>query len=219
MSNSEKKVKNIIFKKNLVSLASNETNILACYPEFQTREILLDGEMQCLRISCFHRWDLDRSFIDWAYRLLEQSVQARFKTFGFRWSKVETRNELAKKRGHYLVVTDRRSVPIGFALYNFEVESGQAVLNCRWIALEERVRGQGLGSHLIKAMETIAKHSQMEAIMIALPRQDTLTMNLFIDLNYELDKRTVPGAMYVVLSKPTLPAEQEQDADGTTEPA
>ncbi|XP_049548364.1 N-alpha-acetyltransferase 40-like [Anopheles darlingi] len=213
MSNIEKipKVKQLIFQKNLVSLANHESNVLAYYPEYQTRSILLDGEIQQLCISCFHRIHLDRSFIDWAYGLLEQSVQARFKAFGFRWSKVETRYELSKKRGRYLVVTDQRSVPLGFALYNFEVESGQPVLNCNWIVLEERIRGQGLGGHLITTMETIARHSQMEAIMIALPRQDTLTMNLFIDLNFQLDKRTVPGAAYVVLSKPTGPEVTKQD--------
>ncbi|XP_050087802.1 N-alpha-acetyltransferase 40-like [Anopheles aquasalis] len=180
---------------------------------------MLDGEMRRLSISCFQRCDLDRSFIDWAYRLLEQSVQPRFKTFGFRWSKVETRKELGKKRSRYLVVMDRGSVPLGFALYNFEVESGQAMLNCSWIVLKERIRGQGLGSHLITALETIARHTQMEAIMIALPRQDTLSINLFIDLNFQLDKRTAPGALYVVLSKPTLPVEPPQDADETTKPA
>ena len=111
----------------------------------------------------------------WCFDLTKRNMEAMYtRTWG--WSNPEKRRELAHSDARFLVAfkhkhphrnnddaaDDDDDTPIGFVHFRFEVEDsdGSPVAYVYELQVEDEMKGRGVGTALMAAVESIAKHTR-----------------------------------------------------------
>ena len=135
------------------------------------------------------------------------------------WSNPEKRRELAHSDARFLVAfkhkqphrndaDDDDDTPIGFVHFRFEVEDsdGSPVAYVYELQVEDEMKGRGVGTALMAAVESIAKHAQMTRTALTVLKTNKGASLFYERRGYVKDPDTPrdEACHYVILTKPTV---------------
>ena len=157
----------------------------------------------------------------WCFDLTKRNMEAMYtRTWG--WSNPEKRRELAHSDARFLVAfkhkhphrndddaaDDDDDTPIGFVHFRFEVEDsdGSPVAYVYELQVEDEMKGRGVGTALMAAVESIAKHTEMTRTALTVLKTNKGASLFYERRGYVKDPDTPrdEACHYVILTKPTV---------------
>lgn len=157
----------------------------------------------------------------WCFDLTKRNMEAMYtRTWG--WSNPEKRRELAHSDARFLVAfkhkqphrndddaaDDDDDTPIGFVHFRFEVEDsdGSPVAYVYELQVEDEMKGRGVGTALMAAVESIAKHAEMTRTALTVLKTNKGAGLFYERRGYVKDPDTPrdEACHYVILTKPTV---------------
>lgn len=105
------------------------------------------------------------------------------------------------------VVRDSKGELVAYVHFRFMLEGSAPVLYVFEIQCEPRMRGKGLGSHMMKALELVAYQEKMHYVMLTVFAANKGAKRFYKRLGYDLDELSKSPAMlstdvpYQILSK------------------
>lgn len=156
----------------------------------------------------------------WCFDLTKRNMEAMYtRTWG--WSNPEKRRELAHSDARFLVAfkhkqphrndaddDDDDDTPVGFVHFRFEVEDsdGSPVAYVYELQVEDEMKGRGVGTALMAAVESIAKHAEMTRTALTVLKTNKGASLFYERRGYVKDPDTPrdEACHYVILTKPTV---------------
>ncbi|KAJ8907532.1 hypothetical protein NDN08_007643 [Rhodosorus marinus] len=136
------------------------------------------------RVTCqvYSRRELAEKTLSWAFSMVELNVK---EFYGDSWSPREKQRELKSDHAQFIFVRvvlilfpaldlheDDRGVRDGFASFRFCVEDDEAILYIYELQVDEKVRGKGIGKHMLKLLEEVAAHMKMSKVILTVHKSN-----------------------------------------------
>lgn len=152
---------------------------------------------------------------DWMLSLTKRNLMNLYIRARWGWSDGEKRAELTDPDARYLIAYRKGEEngegkrPLGFVHYRFIAQGAFPVLYLFEIQLERSIRRRGLGKHLMRMVEIIAKRTNMGWVMLTVFNENMSARKMYINsLGYVVDE-TSPSRLgkrgehfqYEILSK------------------
>mmetsp|Transcript_6133 Transcript_6133/g.25950 ORF Transcript_6133/g.25950 Transcript_6133/m.25950 type:complete len:165 (-) Transcript_6133:2230-2724(-) len=130
------------------------------------------------RVGCrvYSRRELDEKTLSWGFSMVELNVKEFYGDF---WSPREKQRELNSKQAQFIFHEDDRGSRDGFASFRFCVEDGEAVLYIYELQVDEKVRGKGIGKHMLKLLEEVAAHMKMSKVMLTVHKSNERAITFY----------------------------------------
>lgn len=85
------------------------------------------------------------------------------------WQPKVKQADLNKAWARYLIATDESGHKnLGYCMFRFDFDYGSSVLYCYEMHVDAEYQRKGLGAFLLNAMEVMAKHWEMEKLVLTL---------------------------------------------------
>ena len=164
--------------------------------------------------------DLSNEERDSCFQLIESTSRCDYEPSSFGWHPTRKRREMTEREMRYILVRSIRkspvepeSNPLAFLSFMLTFDSSPTVevLYIYEIHLTASARGRGLGEHLMRMVEAVAKRTGMQKVMLTCFLSNARAQAFYARRGYERDAsspddRVVRGrvvkADYVILSKP-----------------
>ncbi|XP_065354193.1 N-alpha-acetyltransferase 40 [Calliphora vicina] len=148
--------------------------------------------------------DMDGKTLKWAFKLAERNVSPFYKELSMGWQPKVKQSDLNKAWARYLVAVDANKTPVAYSMFRFDLDYGHSVLYCYEMQIEPTAQRQGLGKHMMLALERCAKHWKMEKIVLTVLKNNENAQAFFKAIGYSFDDSTpdiLEKADYEILSK------------------
>eukprot|EP01038_Epipyxis_sp_PR26KG_P009645 gene9645-12985_t len=126
-----------------------------------------------------------QSEVDWAFELVQDTMQEKYDASGYGWDNEDKLRELTEPGARFLLVrewpVDNQDVGdlVGFVHFRFTVQgevidkmAGEPCLFVFDIHLEEHCQRKGLGKHLLTILELIARREKLSFLSIPIQLND-----------------------------------------------
>ncbi|KAL7026987.1 hypothetical protein ACKWTF_005257 [Chironomus riparius] len=154
------------------------------------------------KISFMKIKDIPKEIINELLELIESNVGNYFKSSKLGWNERKKMRDLKSKNACYLIIKDE-DLLAGFSMFKFEMDFDRAVLYCYELQIKEEYQGKGLGRHLMRCMEELAKIHDMECIVLTALANNEEAMRFYENCGFILDKTDPQVKDYKILSKAT----------------
>lgn len=149
--------------------------------------------------------ELDNSILRGVLNLTEKNMRCIYESTQAGWDRKEKWIELTERTAYYLYVLNKEGSDIvAFVHYRFELddEGTECILYCYEIQLDEAVQSIGLGTKLMKCLETIGKDFDVGKIILTCQKSNSKAENFYRQkLGYKLDCSDPCHNDYTILSK------------------
>ncbi|KAI4217445.1 MAG: hypothetical protein LQ351_000040 [Letrouitia transgressa] len=149
------------------------------------------------------------------FQLVASTSASAYAASSIGWSPFKKRKEMELPDLRYLLVlgpsqgTDK--MVEGFLSFMLTYEDGHEVVYCYEIHISHRLRGNGIGRHLVALMEAVGRNTEMEKSMLTVFVENEGALEFYDKLGYEKDEYS-PGPRklrngvikeptYIILSK------------------
>lgn len=196
-----RKTKQVNIGPLLVRTANESKQLLQEFPELQLFTV---GDVQ-VHLTCERATELPETLRQWALELTTANMRGMYESSHWGWSENAKKKELCHRDAWYLVARDTADKPVGFVHFRFDMDFGVAVLYCYELQLESHVQRRGLGSFLMRTLDTLAQHFRMCKVVLTVFKSNKGALAFYQQaLGYRTDESS-PGdeADYVILSKRT----------------
>jgi len=157
-----------------------------------------------ITIKFYSSKDMTKDLQKFCFKLVERNVGGYYKTCSYGWQPKIKQNDMAKKWGRFLVAYEDRK-PIGFCQFRFDMDYGRSVIYCYELQIDDAHQNKGLGEHLMKALETLAKVYELERVVLTLLTNNEGAARFYRNrLGYMLDEMSPDKSeetAYEILSK------------------
>ncbi|XP_061402893.1 N-alpha-acetyltransferase 40 [Musca vetustissima] len=189
-----------------VENAARSKNPLESFPDVFTYKSPKEAEDGAsYSLYCRAKGDMDSKTLKWAFKLAEKNVSPFYKQLSMGWQPKVKQNDLMKGWARYLVAVDKSKTPVAYAMFRFDMDYGHPVLYCYEMQIEPSAQRQGLGKHMMLALERCAKHWKMDKIVLTVLKNNDNARAFFKTIGYVLDDSSpdiLEKADYEILSKP-----------------
>jgi N-alpha-acetyltransferase 40 len=184
-----------------------------------------------------HPRAMEEATMDWCLGLVRRNMKDQYIAARWGWSDGEKRKELENDHARFLLVrlktasaapadataaasssssstaatdefvSDSKGELQAFVHFRFMLEGDAPVLYVYEIQCEPRVRGKGIGTHLMKALELVAYQEKMHYVLLTVFNSNAGARRFYARLGYTLDELSKSAAMlqsqptYRILSK------------------
>ncbi|CAD6186772.1 unnamed protein product [Caenorhabditis auriculariae] len=184
------------------SKMKNPIEQLDCSPDVRTTA---DGEVISFEMS----WatNLPQETADWAFDLFKENMFEMYSMSQWGWDPESKKNELGATTARFLIAKNEKGERIGYAHYRFDIDHDCAVLYCYEIQVLESYQKKGVGSIILKTLETLAEKTGMEKVMATVFAFNVKSLCFFHKLGYVNDVSCPDenqGLDYLILSKNVL---------------
>uniref|UniRef100_A0A1A9VYD0 N-alpha-acetyltransferase 40 n=1 Tax=Glossina austeni TaxID=7395 RepID=A0A1A9VYD0_GLOAU len=165
-------------------------------------------ESKAYSLYCRCKKDLDAKILKWAFKLAELNVAPFYRRLSVGWKPKVKQSDLNKSWARYLVALDSNNIPVGYAMFRFDMDYGQGVLYCYELQLDPSVQRQGLGKFMMSTLEKCASFWNMEKVILTVLINNDGARTFFRAIGYTLDHTTpdvLERADYEILSKSVPP--------------
>ncbi|KAM7360020.1 N-alpha-acetyltransferase 40 [Cochliomyia hominivorax] len=148
--------------------------------------------------------DMDAKNLKWAFKLAERNVSPFYKQLSMGWQPKVKQSDLNKSWARYLVAVDANKTPVAYSMFRFDLDYGHSVLYCYEMQIEPNAQRQGLGKHMMHALEKCAKYWKMEKVVLTVLKNNENAQTFFKAIGYTLDDSSpdiLEKADYEILSK------------------
>uniref|UniRef100_A0A1B0EX67 N-alpha-acetyltransferase 40 n=1 Tax=Phlebotomus papatasi TaxID=29031 RepID=A0A1B0EX67_PHLPP len=133
-----------------------------------------------VRLKSWRKADIPQKTLKWAIKLAERNVGPFYSTCSLGWQPKIKQADMNKHWARYLVAyTEDTNIPVAYCMFRFDVDYERSVLYCYEAQLEENARRKGLGSHMMKILETAAAHWHMEKLVLTVLKNNPSAMDFF----------------------------------------
>ncbi|XP_013110459.1 N-alpha-acetyltransferase 40 [Stomoxys calcitrans] len=201
MTNSN--VNNAAAQQRSVENAARSKNPLESQPDFMQFSSPAENS-QTFSLYCKAKCDMDTKTLKWAFKLAERNVSPFYKQLSMGWQPKVKQNDLNKGWARYLVAVDKNKMPVAYSMFRFDMDYGQPVLYCYEMQIEPSVQRQGLGKHMMSALEECAKYWKMDKVVLTVLKNNQNAQAFFKSVGYVLDDSSpdiLEKADYEILSK------------------
>lgn len=173
--------------------------------------------------------DMEGKVLKWAFKLAERNVSPFYKQMSMGWQPKVKQGDLNKSWARYLVAVDANKTPVAYSMFRFDMDYGQSVLYwyvhmvklneesvcipifyftfCSYeLQIEPIAQRQGLGKHMMLALERCANQWKMEKVVLTVLKNNENAKAFFKVIGYNLDDSSpdiLEKADYEILSKVT----------------
>ncbi|XP_075147522.1 N-alpha-acetyltransferase 40 [Haematobia irritans] len=162
---------------------------------------------QNFTLYCKTKSDMDSKILKWAFKLAERNVSPFYKELSMGWQPKVKQNDLNKGWARYLVAVDSKKTPVAYSMFRFDMDYGHPVLYCYEMQIDPSAHRQGLGKHMMSALEKCAKHWKMDKVVLTVLKNNVNAQGFFKSMGYILDDSSpdiLEKADYEILSKSVL---------------
>lgn len=187
-----KEIAEINAKTLLVNAANEKEDLLADFQIFASYklETPIDG-VASLSIRYARADDLTDEEHAGIYDLLERNMKAMYIKAGpgWGWNPNDKKRELQDEAARHLLLTDSATGRmLGFAHLRFIMEGTEPVAYLYELQLEPSMRRQGIGRHVLRIAELMAKKNAMRWVMLTVFKCNGPSMAFFEKNKYTIDE-------------------------------
>jgi len=155
-----------------------------------------------LSIYCKWKAEMDPKTLKWAMKLAERNVSPFYRSCSIGWQPKVKQSDLNKHWARYLVAVDKAKQPVAYTMFRFDMDYGCSVLYCYELQIEKEYQRKGLGRFFINALERMARHYQMEKLILTVLSNNEDGIKFFNSMGFVTDD-TSPSQPtdYEILSK------------------
>ncbi|KAJ1480970.1 hypothetical protein T484DRAFT_1955320 [Baffinella frigidus] len=171
------------------------------------RDVTKDSDVQPFTAYTKNGLDLEIDFMtnlkptsvsQWAFALVKANMKKLYDDSDFGWCDLDKKDELFDHGGaaRFFVVRQRtgEKKPVGFVSFRFTLQGeavgvigGAPTLYVMDLQLEGGVQRKGLGSHLVKMLEVVARKQGMMHVMLPVVREDANTKAFCLNSSFLVD--------------------------------
>ncbi|KAF1982552.1 acyl-CoA N-acyltransferase [Aulographum hederae CBS 113979] len=161
-------------------------------------------------ISYFSSSDLSSSDFEFCFNLIETTSSEAYKKSVVGWKPKEKKEEMREKDMRYLIVKSK-TIPLGFCSFMITTEDDYPVNYIYEIHLLPPARGTGIGAHLMRIVEDVAKQIGLAKVMLTVFTSNANAERFYRRIGYAEDEVSPPerrlrgGVVkrnsYVIMSK------------------
>jgi ribosomal protein S18 acetylase RimI-like enzyme len=137
------------------------------------------------------------------YDLLRKTSQHHYEPSSRGWDPIDKKREMREQNMRYLIVRESNSVPNNlenFGYLSFQLDEDETIVEDVFIPvlyiyevhLGLNLRGTGLGKHLIRVSEQIARATQMQKVMLSVFTANSNAESFYRALGYDVDETSPP---------------------------
>ncbi|KAL9613438.1 MAG: hypothetical protein Q9167_002036 [Letrouitia subvulpina] len=149
------------------------------------------------------------------FNLIASTSASAYAASSIGWSPSKKRKEMALPDLRYLLIVDSshstKKIVEGFLSFMLTYEDGHEVVYCYEVHISHRLRGNGIGRHLVTLMEAVGTNAEMEKSMLTVFVENKAALKFYDRLGYKKDAYS-PGPRklrngiikeptYIILSK------------------
>ncbi|KAL9043488.1 MAG: hypothetical protein Q9214_003327 [Letrouitia sp. 1 TL-2023] len=154
-------------------------------------------------------------YLQECFNLIASTSASAYAASSIGWSPSKKRNEMELPDLRYLLVVgpsqSTKEIVEGFLSFMLTYEDGHEVVYCYEIHISHRLRGNGIGRHLVALMEAVGRNAEMEKSMLTVFVENKAALKFYDKLGYKKDEYS-PGPRklrngvtkeptYIILSK------------------
>ncbi|CAI5451788.1 unnamed protein product [Caenorhabditis angaria] len=188
--------------KKLVKKASQQMNPVEKFQCLTDDRTSSDGE----EITFKYAWatHLTDEEFDWVFSLFKQNMFTMYQMSQWGWDADSKKNELRATTARYIIALNSKGEKIGYTHYRFVLDHGIPALYCYEIQVIEDYQKKGVGSMLMRTLESLAEKTFMEKVLATVFAYNEKSLAFFHKNDYTSDV-TCPdedqGLDYLILSK------------------
>ncbi|KAI4159940.1 MAG: hypothetical protein LQ342_006156 [Letrouitia transgressa] len=148
------------------------------------------------------------------FHLVASTSASAYAASSIGWSPSKKRKEMELPDLRYLLVlgpSQGTKIVEGFLSFMLTYEDGHEVIYCYEIHISHRLRGNGIGRHLVALMEAVGRNAEMEKSMLTVFVENEGALKFYDKLGYKKDEyspgprklrnRVTKEPTYIILSK------------------
>ncbi|CAJ0575589.1 unnamed protein product, partial [Mesorhabditis spiculigera] len=142
---------------------------------------------------------------EWIFDLFRRNMRKLYEQSEWGYDEVSKKQELTATTARFIIARDQKGQPLGYVHYRFDLDQGRRVVYCYELQIEPTFQGLGAGTHFIKALEEVARKTDMLYVMATVFKHNTKSLDFFHKHGYvtdEMYRQEEDEVDYVILSKP-----------------